>query len=255
MDLNAAVAGKAGLSQEKIEAALGIRESSGLSERERIALEYADRVSATPVDVPDEFSATLHRLFSEREIVELTAYIAHENFNTKSARPLRVDANYFCAVPFHTQERRFSYDPWRRERGSLTMRRSVTIALLLVGLTGLTQIVLGALFWTGHSLTLIPLHMQVGFLFVISLWALTALAARAGASPSLAALTVLWGAVVAAVGFLHDRLLPGAGPWVIKTLHLLIGLAALGLSRTLVASIAPARAPSVESSKRGADKK
>jgi hypothetical protein len=31
-------------------------------------LEYADRVSATPVDVPDEFFAYLQRLFSEREL-------------------------------------------------------------------------------------------------------------------------------------------------------------------------------------------
>lgn len=77
-----------------------------MSERERIALEYADRVSATPVDVPDDFFATLRRLFSEREIVELTAHIAHENYNAKSARPLRIEANNFCEIPFHTQERR-----------------------------------------------------------------------------------------------------------------------------------------------------
>ena len=55
MDINAAVGGKAGLSSEKIEAALGSTESDHLSDRERVALEYADRVSATPVDVPDEF--------------------------------------------------------------------------------------------------------------------------------------------------------------------------------------------------------
>src|SRR4029450_10490575 len=99
MDINAAVGGKAGPSQETIEAAPGIKESSDLSERERIALEYADRVSATPVDVPDEFFAKLRRLFSEREIVELTAHIAHENYNAKSNRPLRVDANNFCETP------------------------------------------------------------------------------------------------------------------------------------------------------------
>src|SRR5215831_5009916 len=99
MDINAAVGGKAGLSQEQIEAALGKTESSHLPERERLALEYADRVSATPVDVPDEFFAHLQRLFSEREIVELTAHIAHENYNAKSNRPLRVEANNFCAMP------------------------------------------------------------------------------------------------------------------------------------------------------------
>jgi alkylhydroperoxidase family enzyme len=99
MDINAAVGGRAGLSREKIEAALGMKESSNLSERERIALEYAERVSATPVDVPDEFFASLQRVFSDREIVELTAHIAHENYNAKSNRPLRVDANNFCEVP------------------------------------------------------------------------------------------------------------------------------------------------------------
>jgi alkylhydroperoxidase family enzyme len=87
--LNAAGGGKVGLSREKIEAALGIKESSHLSEREQIALEYADRVSATPVGASDEFFAALQRLFSEREIVELTAHIAHENYNAKSNRPQR----------------------------------------------------------------------------------------------------------------------------------------------------------------------
>jgi alkylhydroperoxidase family enzyme len=100
MDINAAVGGKVGLGREKIEAALGMKESSNLSERERIALAYADRVSATPVDVPDEFFAHLQRLFSERELVELTAHIAHENYNAKSNRPLRVEANNFCEMPF-----------------------------------------------------------------------------------------------------------------------------------------------------------
>ena len=99
MDANAAGGGKAGLSQEQIEAALGIRDAAALSERERIALEYADRVSATPVDVPDEFFARLQALFSEREIVELTAHIAHENYNAKSNRPLRVESNQFCEIP------------------------------------------------------------------------------------------------------------------------------------------------------------
>ena len=70
-----------------------------MSEREQLALAYADRVSATPVDVPDEFFARLQQLFSEREIVELTAHIAQENYNAKSNRPLRVDANNFCALP------------------------------------------------------------------------------------------------------------------------------------------------------------
>ncbi len=105
MDINAAVGGKAGVSREKIEAALGVREGNGLSERERLALEYADRVSATPVDVPDEFFARLRNLFSEREIVELTGQIAHENYNAKSNRPLRVEPNDLCDIALPGQRR------------------------------------------------------------------------------------------------------------------------------------------------------
>jgi hypothetical protein len=94
-----AVGGKAGLSREAIEAALDVRSVEQLTERQRLALEYADRVSATPVDVPDAFFARLRAEFSEREIVELTANIAHENYNAKFNRPLRVAANDFCDIP------------------------------------------------------------------------------------------------------------------------------------------------------------
>jgi hypothetical protein len=38
---------------------------------------------------PDAFFAQLRAPFSEREIVELTANIAHENYNAKFNRPLR----------------------------------------------------------------------------------------------------------------------------------------------------------------------
>src|ERR1043166_2007225 len=99
MDINAAVGGKAGLSREAIEAALDVRPSEPLTERQRLALEYADRVSATPVDVPDALFARLRSLFSEREIVELTAHIAHENYNAKFNRPLRVAAHAFGEFP------------------------------------------------------------------------------------------------------------------------------------------------------------
>src|SRR5882757_1594180 len=106
MDINAAVGGERGLSRAKIDAALGVRTTfdAGLSARESLALEYADRVSATPVDVPDDFFARLAAVFSEREIVELTATIAHENYNSKFNRPLRIESNNFCELPLPTPE-------------------------------------------------------------------------------------------------------------------------------------------------------
>src|SRR4029450_137642 len=106
MDINAAVGGKVGLTREQIDAALGTRDAGGLSERGRIARGYADRVSATPVDVPDDFFALLLQRFSERDIVEMTAHIALENYNAKSNRPLRVDADNFCESPLPAAKRR-----------------------------------------------------------------------------------------------------------------------------------------------------
>jgi hypothetical protein len=143
MDINAAVGGKAGLARAKIEVALGMNESNDLSEREQVALEYADRVSATPVDVPDEFFANLKRLFSDREIVELTAHIAHENYNAKSNRPLRVVANNFCDIPFPTRRDNVETSPcgslWRWSLG----RPRFTCRLIS--------------FFGGHSLS-VPTH-------------------------------------------------------------------------------------------------
>lgn len=106
MDINAAVGGKRGLSREKIDAALalGAPFPALFSPRERLALEYADRVSATPVDVPDDFFERLRAEYSEREIVELTAHIAHENYNSKFNRPLRIEANHFCTIPLPSPE-------------------------------------------------------------------------------------------------------------------------------------------------------
>lgn len=105
MDINAAVGGKAGLSREAIEAALDVRSAEHLTDRQRVALEYADRVTATPVDVPDTFFSQLRAHFSEREIVELTANIAHENYNAKFNRPPRIAANAFCEIPLPTSDR------------------------------------------------------------------------------------------------------------------------------------------------------
>jgi len=104
MDINAAVGGKRGLSQQKIDAALGLRDGAELSLRERLALDYADHVSATPVEVSDELFARLVAEFTEREIVELTATIAHENYNSKFNRPLRIESNNFCTIPLPTPE-------------------------------------------------------------------------------------------------------------------------------------------------------
>jgi hypothetical protein len=124
------------------------------------------------------------------------------------------------------------------------VRTATTIVRTLIRLTGLVQIVLGVLFWTGNARGLIPLHMLVGFVLVLSLWVMAALAARAGVQPGLVALAAVWGLVVPVLGLAQDRLLPGSAHWLIQVLHLLVGLAAIGQGESLAARILRRPVPS-----------
>ena len=117
------------------------------------------------------------------------------------------------------------------------MRTATTIIQMLVRGLGLIMIVLGLLFWTGNALNLIGLHMLLGMILVLFLWALAIMAARSGISLGLVALGLAWGLIVVSLGMTQNRLLPGDAHWVIKVLHLLVGIVALGIAERLAGSI------------------
>jgi len=113
------------------------------------------------------------------------------------------------------------------------MKTAIMVTRGAVSITGLTQIVMGVLFWTGHAMALVPAHMVIGFVFVLGLWTLAVLAARAGAPRGLVAFALVWGLVVPAFGFAQLQLLPGPLHWIIRVVHLLIGMVAMGLADAL----------------------
>jgi len=117
------------------------------------------------------------------------------------------------------------------------MRTATTIIQMLVRGLGLIMIVLGLLFWTGNALNLIGLHMLLGMILVLFLWALAIMAARSGISLGLVALGIAWGLIVVTLGMTQNQLLPGDAHWVIKVLHLLVGIVALGIAERLAGSI------------------
>jgi len=117
------------------------------------------------------------------------------------------------------------------------MRRATTTAQMLVRATGVVQLLLGGLFWTGNALDLVPLHQTIGFLLVFGLWTLAALAARAGVRPPLVALAAVWGLIVLVLGLTQTRLLVGSAHWLIEVLHLVVGLGAIGQAEALAARI------------------
>ena len=121
------------------------------------------------------------------------------------------------------------------------MRTATLITLWIVRLTGITQIVLGVLFWTGRGLTYIPLHMSIGFLLVLGLWVLALLALLTRARPALVGFAFLWGLALPAFGMTQATILIGPWHWTIRVIHLLMGLAALAVADRLAAHVLKAR--------------
>jgi alkylhydroperoxidase family enzyme len=73
--------------------------SSAFSDLERVALEYAERITYSGQKVDDRLFDRLKEHFSEPQIVELTAAIALENFRSKFNPALGVAAQGFCILP------------------------------------------------------------------------------------------------------------------------------------------------------------
>lgn len=116
--------------------------------------------------------------------------------------------------------------------------KSVTlIARSLLSLFGIALVVLGILFWTGHALSLLPLHMLLGGLFVLCMWALAIVGFLVPGSRGFALVVLIWSLVVPALGVTQLSLLPGAGHWLIQVLHLLVGIIAMGLGHSLARRI------------------
>ena len=61
-----------------------------LGDRDKIAIEYAEEMSKTPVKVSDVLFGKLKRHFSDEQIVELTASIAYENYRARFNHALHI---------------------------------------------------------------------------------------------------------------------------------------------------------------------
>jgi alkylhydroperoxidase family enzyme len=74
------------------------------SELEKLVLKYADAMTRTPVEVPDELFAGLHSRFGDAGMVELTATIAWENYRARFDHAFGIESENFtegavCALP------------------------------------------------------------------------------------------------------------------------------------------------------------
>ena len=75
-------------------------ESSAFSELEKRVLDYAVALSQTPADASDELVASLREDLDDKQLVELTATIAWENFRARFNRGFDVTAQGFAEGAF-----------------------------------------------------------------------------------------------------------------------------------------------------------
>jgi alkylhydroperoxidase family enzyme len=71
------------------------QESPAFSELEKLVLRYAVAMTHTPVEVSDELFAELRNNFEPRQMVELTAAIAWENFRARFDHAFGLEAEGF----------------------------------------------------------------------------------------------------------------------------------------------------------------
>ena len=75
------------------------RDSRVFTEPERLALEYAERMTIAGQSVDEALFAQHKQHYSEAQIVELTAAVALENFRSKFNPALGIEAQDFCLIP------------------------------------------------------------------------------------------------------------------------------------------------------------
>ena len=99
------------------------------------------------------------------------------------------------------------------------------LLLMFMRIAALVQVIVGIGLWTGHLYSLVDVHRTIGVLFVLALWSIAVIALVQRRATGLAAFAVMWGLVVAAVGFTQQLFLPGDLHWIVRVLHLVIALA------------------------------
>ena len=104
IDIGSTIAQRAGISEAQLLALPHYRDSDLFDELEKLVLDYAVGVSATPVAVSDQLFSQLRSHFDEPQMVELTNVIALENMRGRFNLALGIGAAGFsegmvCAVP------------------------------------------------------------------------------------------------------------------------------------------------------------
>jgi hypothetical protein len=104
------------------------------------------------------------------------------------------------------------------------------IASIGLRLCFLINLVLGLYFWISGNDTLAGLHTLVGILFVIFLWAFSAIVGLQTGSVGFVAGCFVLGLLIAILGLTQTSILEGSGHWIVQVVHLLLAIIAIGFA-------------------------
>ena len=99
VDINSMTLAKRAGSMVKVEQLAEWQEKDIYSDRERLALEFAEAVTYSDQQVTADLMQRLKVIFDDDTIVELTGLIAFQNLSSKFNSALDVPAQGFCARP------------------------------------------------------------------------------------------------------------------------------------------------------------
>lgn len=104
MDIGSAVGRRQGVTERQLRELADYETSPAFNEPERLVLRYADAMTRTPVEVSDELFAELQKHFDARQLVELTAAVAWENYRARFYHAFGIESEGFsagavCALP------------------------------------------------------------------------------------------------------------------------------------------------------------
>jgi hypothetical protein len=121
------------------------------------------------------------------------------------------------------------------------MQVVLTVAQWLVRIAGVLLLILGLLIWTENMRDLIGVHTLLGLLLFVSLLVLAAVSTQAGVPVGLAAGVAVVAIIMVVLGMAQNSLLPGPNHWIIQILHLLVGMAAVGMGEAIGGRVRRAR--------------
>jgi hypothetical protein len=100
-------------------------------------------------------------------------------------------------------------------------------------IAGLLALILGTLTWFGIDVV-VGIHMLLGIIVTLALWVMGGAFLSSKGGTTLGIIAIVWGLVVLGLGLTQKKILPDASVhWIIQVLHLLVGLAAIGIGEAI----------------------